>query len=417
MTKEYSAFDQAQHEFDKVADMMDLDPSFRSILREPSRALLVNVPVRMDDGSIRTFPGYRVQHNTACGPAKGGVRYALDVCLDEVKALSMWMTWKCSLAGIPYGGGKGGIEVDVHELSQMELERLSRRYFSEIQAIIGPNKDIPAPDMNTDGQVMAWFMDTYSMNTGHTTLGVVTGKPLSLGGSEGRHEATGRGVAISALNAMQKKGIDPKGATVVVQGFGNVGYWAAVILHEAGCKIIGLSDYYGGIYNADGFNPTDAKERAMCAEDSVSNLLTGKKISNDELLALECDVLCPCALQNQLTKENADSVKTKIISEGANGPTTPEADKVFYDKGILVIPDFLANSGGVIVSYFEWVQGLQFFFWDENEVNNKLAQLMNRNMDRVYDLAEEKKISMRDAAYWFAIDRVAKATKWRGIYP
>jgi len=417
MSKEYSAFKQAQQEFDKVADMMQLDESYRSVLREPSRSLLVNVPVRMDDGSIKTFAGYRCQHNTACGPAKGGIRYSEDVSLDEVKALAMWMTWKCSLAGIPFGGGKGGVYVDVKKLSEGELERLSRRYFAEIQVIVGPDKDIPAPDMNTDSRIMAWFMDTYSMNIGKTALGVVTGKPISLGGSLGRDSATGRGVEISTINLLGKQGIDPKNASVVIQGFGNVGAWAAKLLYDDGCKIIGLSDVYGAVYNPDGLNPYDAIERAMKPEDSVSNLLPGKKITNDELLALECDVLAPCALQNQLTAKNAKSVKAKIIVEGANGPTTPEADKHFVEKGILVAPDFLANAGGVIVSYFEWIQGLAFLFWTEREVNNKLSALMNQNIDKVYVLAEERKISMRDAAYIFAIQRVADATRLRGIYP
>ncbi len=417
MDEAYSAFSQAQREFDKVAEMMDLDESFREVLREPVRALLVNVPVRMDNGDVKTFPGYRVQHNMACGPAKGGVRYALDVSLDEVTALAMWMTWKCSLAGVPFGGGKGGITVDVHTLSEGELERLSRRYFSEIQSIVGPEKDIPAPDMNTDARIMAWFMDTYSMNTGSTALGVVTGKPLELGGSLGRDAATGRGTEISTINLLGKMGIDPKGATVVIQGFGNVGAWAAKLLYDDGCTIIGLSDVYGGVYNPKGLSPYDAVERAMKPEESVSNLLPGDKITNEELLALECDVLAPCALQNQLTENNADKVKAKIIAEGANGPTTPEADKLFFEKGIQVIPDFLANAGGVIVSYFEWVQGLGFLFWTEREVNNKLALLMNQNIDKVYTLAGEKGISMRDAAYIFAIQRVADAVRLRGIYP
>ena len=363
MDQTYSAFNQAQHEFDKVAEMINLDGSFREVLREPVRSLTVNVPVRMDDGSIKTFPGYRVQHNMACGPAKGGVRYSTDVTLDEVKALAMWMTWKCSLAGIPFGGGKGGIHVNVRELSDGELERLSRRYISDIQSIIGPEKDIPAPDMNTDARVMAWFMDTYSMNVGNTALGVVTGKPLELGGSLGRDAATGRGVEISAINFLAKKGIDPKGATVAIQGFGNVGAWAAKLLYDDGCTIIGLSDVYGAVFDPEGLNPHDSVERAMKPEDSVSNLLPGEKITNEELLALECDVLAPCALQNQLTAANAGKVKAKIVIEGANGPTTPEADKLFFEKGILVAPDFLANAGGVIVSYFEWVQGLAFLFW------------------------------------------------------
>lgn len=417
MEETYSAFNQAQREFDKVAEMMKLDPSYREVLREPARSLLVNVPVRMDSGRIRTFPGYRVQHNTACGPAKGGVRFSTDVTLDEVKALAMWMTWKCSLAGVPFGGGKGGIHVDVHDLSEGELERLSRRYFSDIQSIVGPEKDIPAPDMNTDARIMAWFMDTYSMNTGNTTLGVVTGKPLELGGSLGRDAATGRGVEISALNILGKMGIEPNKATVVIQGFGNVGAWAAKLLHDDGCKIIGLSDVYGAVYNPEGLNPYDAVERAMKPEQSVSNLLPGDKLTNDELLALECDVLAPCALQNQLTGKNAAQVRAKIIIEGANGPTTPEADQDFFERRILVAPDFLANAGGVIVSYFEWVQGLAFFFWTEREVNNKLAVLMNQNIDKVYALAEEKNISMRDAAYVFAIKRVADAVRLRGIYP
>jgi len=351
-------------------------------LRQPRRTLTVNFPVKMDDGSVRMYTGYRVQHSQMLGPSKGGIRYHPNVTLDEVKALAMWMTWKSSLAGLPYGGGKGGVICNPKEMSLGEIERLTRRYATEIAPIIGPMTDIPAPDVNTNPQIMAWFMDTYNMHTGAQTPGIVTGKPVEIGGSLGRAEATGRGVTFTALQALQNQQIDPQGATVVVQGYGNVGSVSAYFLQEQGAKVIAVSDSRGGIYRADGLDARDVL-RFKQETSSVVGYPGADVITNEELLALPCDLLVPSALEGALTAENAGQVKAKIIAEGANGPTTPEADEILNDKGVFIIPDILANAGGVIVSYFEWVQDLQTYYWSEEEVNARLQKYIVGAFDDV----------------------------------
>ncbi|MDK2785658.1 MAG: glutamate dehydrogenase [Thermotoga sp.] len=414
---EKSLYEMAVEQFNRAASLMDLEPDLAEVLRRPKRVLIVEFPVRMDDGHIEVFTGYRVQHNIARGPAKGGIRYHPDTNLDEVKALAFWMTWKTAVMNLPFGGGKGGVRVDPKKLSRSELERLSRRYFSEIQIIIGPHNDIPAPDVNTNADVMAWYMDTYSMNVGYTALGVVTGKPVDLGGSKGREEATGRGVKVCAGLAMDVLRIDPKKATVAVQGFGNVGQYAALLIsQELGSKVVAVSDSRGGVYNPEGF---DVEEliRYKLEEGTVSTYPKGEKISNEELLQLDVDVLVPAALENAIHEGNAEKIKAKIVVEGANGPTTPEADEILNRRGILVVPDILANAGGVTVSYFEWVQDLQEFFWDLDQIRNALEKMMREAFSDVMKTRDKYNTDMRTAAYILAIDRVAYATKKRGIYP
>jgi len=417
LTKEtLNPFEIAQAQFDTAADYLMLDDGLRTILKTPKRQLIVSIPVRMDDGRIKVFEGYRVQHNLSRGPAKGGIRYHPDVTLDEVKALASWMTWKCATVNIPYGGGKGGVRVDVKQLSMGELERLTRRYATEIAPIIGPDRDIPAPDVYTNPQTMAWFMDTISMFHGHTELGVVTGKPLSLGGSKGRHEATARGCQYTTRAACAVKRLSLKGAKVAVQGFGNAGSIAARLLHEDGATVIAASDSKGGIYNEHGIDP----EAALRHKEETGSLVGFKgcdHISNHELLELRCDVLVPAALENTITLENADHIRAKIVSEAANGPTTPGADQILREKGIFVIPDILCNAGGVTVSYFEWVQDLYGFFWTEHEVNNYLERTMNSAFKDVHAAAEKYRVDMRTGAYITAVARVAEATKVRGIFP
>ncbi|BAS27033.1 Glu/Leu/Phe/Val family dehydrogenase [Limnochorda pilosa] len=385
-------------------------------LSRPQRVLSVNFPVKMDDGRLRMFAGYRVQHNFARGPAKGGIRFHPSVTMDEVIALAMWMTWKCAVVDIPYGGAKGGVVVDTKALSLSELERLTRRFATEISLLIGPEKDIPAPDMYTNPQIMAWIMDTYSMHQGYSIPAVVTGKPLEIGGSLGRSAATGRG-AVDVLDEYARtKGIRLQGAAAVVQGFGNVGGAAARFLHDLGLKVIGVGDITGALYHEQGLDiPAMLEHRDRYG--SIEGYEGGEPISNEELLALPCDVLVPAALENQLTGANADDVKAKIILEGANGPTTPEADEIFRDKGIVVLPDILANAGGVTVSYFEWVQGLERFLWDEEEVNRRLRQKMTRALHEVMEVAEREDVTYRQAAYYLALGRVADAVRIRGIYP
>lgn len=415
---ETSLFQNALKQFNKAADVMELSESMRNVLSYPKRELTVNFPVRMDDGEIKIFTGHRVQHNIARGPAKGGIRYHQNVTLDEVKALAFWMTWKCAVVGIPYGGGKGGVCVNPQELSLGELERLSRRYFSEIQIIIGENEDIPAPDVNTNGQIMAWYMDTYSMNVGHSVLGIVTGKPLDIGGSKGRPEATGRGVMVIAQEAAKYKDLDPKGATVAIQGFGNVGSFAAkIIAEEMGSKIVAVSDVSGGLYNPNGFDIDDLIEYTKQNKGLVEGYPKGEKISNSDLLALDVDILIPAALENAITAKNANDVKARIIVEAANGPMTPEADEIIHSKGVFIVPDFLANAGGVTVSYFEWVQGLQHYFWDIEDVRRALHKIMKEAFSSVASTMDKYKINMRTAAYVDSIEKVAHATKLRGIYP
>jgi glutamate dehydrogenase (NAD(P)+) len=370
----------------------------------------------MDDGSIRVFKGYRVHHSTSRGPSKGGIRYHPAVTLDEVKALAMWMTWKCAVVGIPFGGAKGGVVVDPGSLSMGELQRMTRRYASEILPFIGPERDIPAPDLGTNEQVMAWIMDTYSTREGYSVPGVVTGKPLSIGGSAGRQQATARGVMYITLATLKHLGMSVEDARVVVQGFGNVGGGTVDLLHEMGCKIVGVSDVKGGVYSADGLSPAGLR-----AQEAAAGTITGYEgadsITNEELLELECDVLIPAAIENQITDENAERVKAAVIVEGANGPTTPEADDILLDRGIPIVPDILANAGGVTVSYFEWVQDLQAYSWEEDEVNDRLRLIMEKSYVAVLNLAEEKKIPMRVAATMLGVGRVAEAHQTRGLYP
>jgi glutamate dehydrogenase (NAD(P)+) len=415
-TAPINAWQVAQHQFDLAAEMLSLDPGLRRVLREPRRELTVHFPVHMDDGSVQVFTGYRVQHNLGRGPAKGGIRYHQDVTLDEVKALAMWMTWKCAVVGIPYGGGKGGVIVDPKKLSLKELEGLSRRYFTEITVLIGPERDIPAPDVNTTPQIMSWFMDTYSMHVGYTVPGVVTGKPISLGGSEGRNEATARGCVYTVVKAAEHLGIDLKKATVAVQGYGNAGNIAARLMADEGSTIVAVSDSTGGIRNMAGLDPSRVlawkKEHG-----TVQGFPGAEDISNAQLLETECDVLIPAAYENQITARNAADVKAKIVAEAANGPTTPEADAILYERGVFMIPDILCNAGGVTVSYFEWVQDLNRDHWTETEVNAKLKVIMDKAFAEVLAQAQKNGVNMRTGAYLNAVQRVADATALRGLYP
>jgi glutamate dehydrogenase (NAD(P)+) len=406
----------AQQQFDIAADKLNLDPGLRQVLREPRRELHVHFPVKMDDGTVKVFEGYRVQHNLSRGPAKGGIRYHQGVSIDEVKALAMWMTWKCAVVGIPYGGGKGGVIVDPKKLSRRELENLSRRFFTEIEVLIGPEKDIPAPDVNTNGQVMAWFMDTYSMHVGYTVPGVVTGKPISLGGSEGRNEATARGTVFCIIEAARHLQMNIKGATVVVQGFGNAGSIAAQLMSAEGAKVLAVSDSTGGIHSPAGLDIN--RVIAWKAEHgTVVGFPGAKAVSNAEILEIECDVLIPAALENQITAANAGKVKAKIVAEAANGPTTPEADEILFKNGVFAIPDILCNAGGVTVSYFEWVQDLNRDHWSEKIVNEKLHEIMVKAFSETLAISQREGVHMRLAAYLLAVQRVADATAMRGLYP
>ena len=417
LTKEtLNPFEIAQAQFDTAADHLKLDDGLRTILKTPKRQLIVSIPVRMDDGRIKVFEGFRVQHSLARGPAKGGIRYHPDVTLDEVKALASWMTWKCATVNIPYGGGKGGVRVDPKQLSLGELERLTRRYATEISPIIGADRDIPAPDVYTNSQTMAWIMDTISMFHGHTELGVVTGKPLSLGGSKGRNEATARGCQYTTRAACEVKGMSLKGAKVVVQGYGNAGGIAARLFHEDGATVIAVSDSKGGIYNERGIDP-EAVLKFKEENGSVVGFKGCDRVTNQELLELRCDVLVPAALENTITMENAEHIRAKIVAEAANGPTTPGADRILHERGIFVIPDILCNAGGVTVSYFEWVQDLYSFFWPEQEVNKYLERTMTSAFKEVHAAAEKYKVDMRTGAYITAVARVAEATRVRGIFP
>jgi len=401
---------------DAAAEKINLNKNIWERLRHTRRCLIVSLPVMMDDGSLKVFEGYRVQHDYSRGPAKGGIRYHPDVTLDEVKALAAWMTWKCAVVGIPYGGAKGGVRCNPKEMSRGELERLTRRFASEIMIIIGPDKDIPAPDVYTDAQVMAWIMDTYSVAQGHSVPGVVTGKPISLGGTLGRKEATGRGCVFTTIEAAKMLKMDLTKSTVAIQGFGNVGFSAAKIFHELGTKIIALSDSQGGIYNPAGLDP----QKVLAAKQKGSSVIDyqeGDHISNEELLTLKCDVLVPAALENVITLKNAGQVRAKIISEGANGPTVPEADQILQSNGVFVIPDILANAGGVTVSYFEWVQNIQEFFWSEEDVNRKLGEIMVRSFHEVFKMARDHKVTPRLGAYMLAVGRVAEAIQLLGLYP
>ncbi len=414
--EELNPFVIAQAQFETAAEHLKLDRGLREVLKKPKRQLVVSIPVKMDNGEIRVFEGFRVQHNIARGPAKGGIRYHPGVTLDEVKALASWMTWKCATVNIPYGGGKGGVVVNPKELSQSELERMTRRFASEISIIIGPDEDIPAPDVYTNAQTMAWIMDTYSMTKGVTSLGVVTGKPLAIGGSLGRNEATARGCQFVVREACELKKIPLRGAKVVVQGFGNAGSIAAKLLHSDGARVVGVSDSQAGVFNGDGLDPLKVlahKDRTG----SVKGYPGADTITNEKLLELPCDILIPAALENQIHAGNADRIKARIVAEAANGPTTPAADEILHKNGAFVIPDILANAGGVTVSYFEWVQGLYSFFWEEEEVNQKLEKIMKRAFHEVHRTSEKYNVHMRTAAYVLAVGRVAEATRLRGIFP
>lgn len=414
-----SLFSDALKQFDRAADLMKLDDGMRKVLKSHKRELTVNFPVKMDDGSIRVFTGYRFQHNIARGPAKGGIRYHQNVNEDEMKTLSFLMTWKCAIAGIPYGGAKGGVKVNPAELSESELERMSRRFFSEIAPFIGTETDIPAPDVNTNGKIMAWFMDTYSMNIGRSELGIVTGKPLEIGGSLGRNEATGRGVAIVTDEACKYflTGGGLADRTVAIQGFGNVGSYTSLIIgNEYKAKVVAISDINGAYYNPEGINVQKAFDYVTSHKD-LNGFNGGTKISSDELMALNVDVLIPAALERSITDKNADKIRAKIVIEAANNPTTPEADEILRKKGIKIVPDFLTNSGGVVVSYFEWVQGLYSYFWDLEDVRKALTKIMKGAFGDITKKMEEYKTDMRTGAYILAIDKVATATKLRGIYP
>jgi glutamate dehydrogenase (NAD(P)+) len=412
-----SAWESAQIQLADAVEHLGLDEGTHQLLATPRREMTVSIPLRRDDGHIEVMRGYRVQHNLSRGPAKGGIRYHPSTDIDEVRALAMWMTWKCALIGIPYGGAKGGVTIDPRLYSKTELERVTRRYASEILPIIGPERDIPAPDVGTDEQTMAWFMDTYSVNKGYTVTGVVTGKPISVGGSLGRGGATSRGVMYTAFAALREAGLDPREMTVAVQGFGKVGGLAAQYLHDAGCKVVAVSDVKGGAYNAMGLNPAAMMRAMRQGLDTVAGYPGTDNISNEELLELDIDVLVPAALEGVVHDGNADRVKARFIVEGANGPTTPDADKVLESKNVVVVPDVLANSGGVAVSYFEWVQDLQAYWWSEDEVNDRLREIMNRTYDEVSQLAQDQHVSLRTAAQMIGVGRVAEAHRTRGLYP
>jgi glutamate dehydrogenase (NAD(P)+) len=411
-----SAWETALAQLDEVAELMGLAPGVHETLRAPKRALMVSVPFRRDDGSTEVCSGYRVQHNVTRGPAKGGVRYHPDVTLDEVKALAMWMTWKCAIAGIPFGGAKGGVQVDPKTLTRAELERMTRRYASEILPLIGPERDIPAPDMNTDEEVMSWIMDTYSMNQGYSVPGVVTGKPVAIGGSRGRAGATSRGVMYIVFSTLKTLGLGIDEVSVAIQGYGKVGGHAAQLLHDAGCRVVAVSDVEGGLYRDRGLDP-EAINRHKKEAGVVAGFPEAEPITNEELLEVDCDVLVPAAVEGVVTVKNADNIKARIVCEAANGPVTFEADKILADRDVYVVPDILANSGGVTVSYFEWVQDIQAYFWSDEEVNDRLRRIMEGAFEQVHDLSEDKNLTMRQAAHWIGVGRVAEAHLTRGLFP
>ncbi len=412
---ESNPFEGMMSRFDRAAELLDLDPGIYKILRNPEKQLIVSIPVHMDNGDVEVFTGYRVLYNTSRGPAKGGIRFDMQVNLEEVKALAAWMTWKCAVVNLPFGGAKGGVICDPAQLSVGELERLTRRYTSNIISLLGPDSDVPAPDVNTNERVMAWVMDTYSMHMRHTASAVVTGKPLELGGSAGRKEATGRGCMIVTREALRELGMPVRGTTVAVQGFGNVGSIAAMLLEREGCRVTAIGDRTGAVYNPQGIDVTAAIDYVRRNRDLVG-FAGGDAISNDELLTLNVDVLLPAAMENVITSKNAPKLQAKIICEGANGPTTAAADAILEEKGIFVIPDILANAGGVTVSYFEWVQNRGGYYWTEETVNTRLEEIMTRSFTDVRTLARTHKVNMRTAAYMLAISRVSTVHKLRGIY-
>jgi glutamate dehydrogenase (NAD(P)+) len=406
----------AQQQLENVARTFGIDDRLVAVLSQCKKAVEVSIPTSMDDGSVRAFTGYRVTHNVSRGPSKGGIRYHPDVTLDEVKSLAMWMTWKCSLMGLPFGGAKGCVVCDPGSLSRGELERLTRRFTSEIINEIGPEKDIPAPDVGTNASTMAWIFDTYSMNKGHSVLGVVTGKPLTIGGSLGREEATARGASFCLVAALEKQGRSIEGLRVAVQGFGNVGSFFAKFVAELGATVVAVSDSSGGLYNSNGVDVAAAFAHKRDGG-GLSELKGGDRITNDDLITIDCDVLAPCALEQVVSETNADAVKAKLIVEGANGPLTPAADDILEAGGALILPDVLANAGGVVVSYFEWVQGLQEYFWKEDEVNARLNEIVKRAFEETWSTRADRSTSMRQAAYGLAVVRVAEATVTRGLYP
>ena len=420
MSQKYNPYENMLSVVSNAADILGYAPSDYEAIKYPERELKVAVPVRMDDGSVKVFEGYRVQHSTSRGPAKGGIRYHQNVDLDEVKALAAWMTFKCAVVNIPYGGGKGGIICDPTKLSESELRGLTRRFTAMIAPIIGPDQDIPAPDVGTNANVMGWIMDTYSMLKGHCVPGVVTGKPIALGGALGRNEATGRGVMITTLNTLEAAGMDTKGARVAIQGMGNVGSVSAKLLYEKGLKVVAVSDVSGALYDPEGLDIPSILEYLG---EKRGNLLEGydaknaKRISNGELLELDVDVLIPAALENQINSSNADKIKAKVVIEAANGPTTIDADKVLDERGIIVVPDILSNAGGVVVSYFEWVQNIQSISWSEDHVNEQLKEILDQAFKAVWDIAKEKDVSLRTGAYLIAVKRVVEAKNMRGIWP
>jgi glutamate dehydrogenase (NAD(P)+) len=419
MSKEYNPYENMLEVLEKAANMLGLEENDYVEIKYPERELKVSLPIEMDDGSIKVFDGYRVQHSTVRGPGKGGIRYHQDVNTDEVKALAAWMTFKCAVVNVPYGGAKGAIKVNPYELSKRELERLTRKYTSAVFPIIGPEKDIPAPDVGSTPEVMGWIVDTYSTLVGHAANGVVTGKPVEIGGSLGRREATGRGIMLATKEILAKLGMQVKGTRVAVQGMGNVGSNAARLLYKEGFKIVAISDVSGGMYKEDGF---DIDAAVSFLQSNRGKLLKdyevegARRISNEELLTADVDVLVPAALENQINEDIASKLRAKVIVEGANGPTTVEGDKILDQRGIKVVPDILANTGGVVVSYFEWVQNLQHYAWEEDEVNNKLERIMKKAFNDVWEKAEEKNTSMRMGAYMVAIDRVVQSKKYHGVF-
>jgi glutamate dehydrogenase (NAD(P)+) len=412
---EINPWESAAHRFDEAAELLKLDDGMRKVLRQPSMELTVNIPVVLDDGRIEVFTGYRVQHSIARGPAKGGIRFAPDVSLDEVRALAAWMTWKCAVVNIPFGGGKGGVICEPHLLSDAELERITRRYTAQILDFIGPERDVPAPDVNTNEQTMAWIMDTYSMHKRHTVTAVVTGKPLELGGSLGRPEATGRGCMIVATEALKRFGLAPEDTRVIIQGFGNVGGMAARLMTRNGFKVTAIVEYDGAIYNKHGLD-IEKLQNFRRETGSIREFPDGEEVDKDEALLMDCDVLIPAAHENVITSANADRIKAKILCEGANGPTTFAADSILAEKKVFVIPDILANAGGVTVSYFEWVQDRQGYFWNEKMVNERLEEIMVNSFNDVAGYAEKRGVTNRTAAYMLALERVASAIRRRGLY-
>jgi glutamate dehydrogenase (NAD(P)+) len=411
-----SPFAMARAQFDSAADLLRLNPGVRAVLREPRRELTVHFPVELDDGTVAVFTGFRVQHNLSRGPAKGGIRYHPAVTLDAVKAQAMWMTWKCAVVRIPYGGAKGAVICDPKQMSLRELERMTRRYTTEISILLGPESDIPAPDLNTNAQTMAWIMDTISMHQGYSVQGVVTGKPIAIGGSEGRQDATGRGLVYCVQEAAKSIKLDVRGARVAIQGFGTVGEAAARFLEEAGAQVVALGDSTGSVYRADGIDLSVARRQRQETGSIVGTPRT-ERIAKDDILTVDCDILVPAAIEGQITASNAHQVRARIVAEGANGPTTPEADAILRARGVTIIPDILCNAGGVTVSYFEWVQDREAFFWTLEEINARLRRIMTRAFDDTMHLSREHDVDLRTAAYMLAVGRVAEATLTRGIYP